>query len=239
MGLDLIWAFFKGDAGRATLTITGLILAAIYFFANRKKRKLTYQIITRSRIISAKGDLAGKVTILFNDKAVQEVGLFQIKITNVGNVPILTKEYERPIMFVALPGTRFLEASIVETKPPTLQPSITVTERTATLSPTLLNARDSIEVKLLIADFDGKFAIDERIEGVELKPGHPKGVLARTYLESAFLVGSSIFWSFFSINSGRARYIVWSVASLALSALVLKYVRSLSFTAHAPNDYET
>jgi len=237
MGFDPIWAFLKSDAGKATLTITSLVLAAVYFFANRKKKKLTYQIITRSRIISAKGDLAGKVTILFNDKAVREVGLFQIKITNVGNIPILTKEYERPITFVALPGTRFLEGSVVEAKPPTLQPLFTVNERTAVLSPTLLNAKDSIEVKLLIADFDGKFAIDERIEGVELKPGHPKGVLARTYLEIIFLVAVSVYSSF-SSHMGRAKVIVTFVAGLVLSALVVRYVRSLSFTAQAPNDYE-
>jgi hypothetical protein len=43
-------------------------------------------------------------------------------------------------------------------------------DRRATILPTLLNAKDSFVLKLLIANFDGQITPDARIEGVELKP---------------------------------------------------------------------
>ena len=43
-------------------------------------------------------------------------------------------------------------------------------DRKATLVPTLLNSKDSLVIKLLIANFNGAISADARIEGVELKP---------------------------------------------------------------------
>ena len=90
--------------------------------------------------------------------------------TNTGTESIKASDYLRPISFAVEEGVRIIEAEISDQQPTTIDAKIQAEDRKAMLVPTLLNSKDSLVIKLLIANFNGAISADARIEGVELKP---------------------------------------------------------------------
>ncbi len=234
-----LWAFLKTDSGRVALTICSILLSAclaiIFFLLNRKSKKLSYQVIARSRLLTVKEELAGKVKITYLGEPVTNVGLFQIRIVNSGTEVIKAADFIRPITFVALEGTGIMDADVVKTKPDNLEAQLEKEWTSVQISPMLLNSKDWIEIKLLIVNFDGRFAIDSRIEGAELKPGRQKGALKGSLVEVAVMWVAGI-----SIAATGARHKAWIAVLpfLLLACLLTVFARSLSGSLEAPNDYK-
>jgi hypothetical protein len=121
-----------------------------------------------TRLVSLKDEKSGRIRLLVDDIPVRDVGLVQIRITNVGTEPIKAADFVRPISFSVADTAHIVEANVSEKSPSSVDAEISKDDHRAILAPTLMNAKDSIVVKLLIADFDGGVTTDARIEGTEL-----------------------------------------------------------------------
>ena len=231
------WTFLKTDGGRATFGIiafVSLAWAITSYLLNKRSKKLIYQRISTTRVLTVKEELAGRVEIYLDGRAVREVGLLRMKITNTH--PTDKVDFVRPIKFSVLPGQTIMDADFVEVDPPVLAPSLQRNDTSVTIEPLLLNEKNSFQVKLLIANFGGTVQLDSRIEGVELKPGRKIGALGQVIVE----IAGGLIFSVLLLVPRRVRLDCWPGLAPAwtLTAVLLKWSKSFRYSADAPNDYK-
>lgn len=162
----------RNDARNGITIIVAIVTSALtitLFRLNWKRKVLVYEFLSMTRLLSVQEGISGRIRVLVDEDEVKDVGLVQIKIANVGTEPIRASDFVRPISFSVDEGVRIIEAEVSDRRSPTIDAEIHKDDRKATLLPTLLNARNSLVIKLLIADFNGKISTDARIEGVDLK----------------------------------------------------------------------
>jgi len=92
--------------------------------------------------------------------------LSEIRIINNGNQPISASDFEHPLTIVFTDATRILTSEIYESSPAEIKGDLISDGHSLLIKPLLLNPKDSISIKALVSNFDGKFFIDGRILGV-------------------------------------------------------------------------
>ena len=164
---DAIWQFIGAVIGVLA------IFASIYIFLRqRSKKSLAYEVITQTELLSIKDEIKGKVQVLFEGQAVQNVHLISMQIFNDGNVSIRASDFERPIRFSFGNRAIVLSADITDVKPKTLKPIMSTESNCIVIDPLLVNSGDAIYITLLLTQHDGTIKLDTRIEGVhEIKSG--------------------------------------------------------------------
>jgi hypothetical protein len=171
--MQQVWDFLKSDAGRVTLSIAAIVasaaVAVTLFILNRKRKRLSYQILSRTRLLSVSQEMAGYVRVLVGERQVHDVGLVHLKIVNTGTEPIKSSDFDRPVSFCVNKDATIISAEITETVPAALEPKFDIEASKITLKPMLLNARDSVILKLLVVDFDGTIQPDARVEGADFQ----------------------------------------------------------------------
>lgn len=158
---DPVWQFVG-----ALLALAAIIISIILFLAQRKRKKLSYEIISKTGILSASEEISGKFQILFQGETVKNVHLLMVRFCNTGNLPITTGDYERLVSLNFKKSERILSAEVSETTPPNLFAKLRTTNQSIELDPILLNPGDSISIKILISEYQNEFEIDGRIVGV-------------------------------------------------------------------------
>ncbi len=173
MAMKQFWDFMTGNGGRTVLAIAAIVISAsiaiTLFILNRKKKSLGYDFISMTRVVSVKEDMAGRIQVLVDGVSANDVGVVQVRVANTGTEPVKAADYVRPITFSVTGKARIIEASVSERSPASIDVLFQKADQSVTLNPTLLNSKDSVVLKLLIADFDGDLTVDSRIEGVELR----------------------------------------------------------------------
>jgi len=194
---DPVWQFIGAVVG-----IAAIVVALVLYSLQRRRKALSYEIVSCEPLISKPGELEGNLQIVFGGQLVRKVWLLIIKITNSGNQPIESTNYERPLTVSVDTPARILTAQITETNPPNLVPqllpdgsggwhselppalALDTDLRIIQLRRTLLNAGDSFAVKMLVSEFSpGRFHLDGRIVGIsdikEAKPRQARLLLLR------------------------------------------------------------
>lgn len=149
------------------VAVITIILSIAIFLAQRKRKKLTYEIVSKTSVLSAAEEISGKLQILFQGEAVKNVYLLVIKLSNTGNLPITTADFERLVCLKVEKSERILSAEVSETTPPNLSATLQNTDKSIQLNPLLLNPGDTIVIKTLISDYQNDVEIDGRIVGVQ------------------------------------------------------------------------
>lgn len=158
---DPLWQF----AG-ALLTLIAIFVSILLYLRQRKRKSLSYTIVSCAPLLSVGEEIKNGLQILYNNKPIQQAHLVLIRIFNAGNTPVTTEDFEHSITLRFGERAGILTSEIVETAPPNLPASIRIEGRKLVLLPTLLNAGDSVELKALVENFDG-LTIDGRIIGVK------------------------------------------------------------------------
>lgn len=163
---NLFGAPFWTFVGVALTFLTVLVMIVI-FFIQRIKKKLSYEITSNTQLLGVKGEIKGKVKILYDGNEVENVHLLSLKFTNNGNQPIATDDFERPLYINLNSEATILTFEIIDENPTNLNTSIRLNKNTLSISPLLLNSKDSFTVKTLVSDLIGFPTIDGRIVGVK------------------------------------------------------------------------
>jgi hypothetical protein len=147
-------------------SIVGIGLAVYFYYRTRQIKELSYSIITATPLLQIGSEIAGRVQILLDGKPIEDVNLLIVTVTNTGNVPIATPDYEQPVTMTFGEKVQIIEADITAKEPENLPIAIERDQTTVTIKPTLLNSRDSLTIKMLIS---GKldFAMTGRIVGIK------------------------------------------------------------------------
>jgi hypothetical protein len=159
---DPFWQFVG-----AVFTLVALAVTVLLYFLKRRRKVLSYEIISRTSLMSVKEEVKGRVQILFDGTPVSDAHMIIMKVTNTGNVPIVPSDYLRPVKFSLGETVQILSAEVMETNPDNIEASVKVDAEAVVLTPVLLNGGDSITLKILLAQFEGEIDVDGRIVGVK------------------------------------------------------------------------
>lgn len=149
----------------AILTLLAIFVSILLYRRQRKRKSLSYKIVSCAPLLSIGEEIKNGLQILYNNKPIQQAHLVLVEIFNSGNTPVTTKDYEHPITLKFGEQAKILTTEIAETAPPNLPASIKIEDEELVLLPTLLNEGDSVTLKALIENFD-ETNIDGRIIGV-------------------------------------------------------------------------
>jgi hypothetical protein len=155
---DNVWQFVIG--------FLGLVFGFIYYLLQRQQKRLSYEVLTNTLLVSVKEEVESRLQILFDGEVVHDVRIVVIRLTNTGNVPICTSDYEVPISLDFGSDSRLLTAQTIDTSPDNLEAPITMETTKAVFAPILLNSRDSITIKVLVSGFNNQLVVGGRIVGV-------------------------------------------------------------------------
>lgn len=211
---DPVWQFVA-----VILGFTGIVTAVVLYVMQRRRKNLSYEIISRTPLLSAREELAGRFQILFEGKRVKEVQMVVVRITNSGNVPITTTDYERPVSLDLGDKAEVLGADVTDTKPDGLEVSIGVKERRrVVLNPSLLNPNDSITLKLLVSAYQGSLTVSGRIVGVRQIRIRGKGKEAVRFLLLAWVAAGVVALGTDVLRT-LPRWVAWILLILTLIIL--------------------
>jgi hypothetical protein len=158
-------------------------------------------------LVSIEEAVKERVKILLDDKPVQDICLVAVRILNSGNLPIVSADYERQVSLCFSENTRIISAEVSETKPNSLQATISLEKTKVVLAPVLLNSGDSITLKMLVNQFDGKISVYGHIVGVkdirelERKSARPAKIITMEGILRLLIMLSIAWLLFFLINN--------------------------------------
>ncbi|QSA97579.1 hypothetical protein [Methylococcus sp. EFPC2] len=166
--------FFRDPAWQfvgALLALIAIAITIILYILQSKRKKVSYDICSNSPLLTLKEEIEGKVKILYENQPVTNVHMIVFKLVNNGNVPILSSDYERPIVAIFEgEDTKIMSAEVVDKSPSSLSGTLTQDRNTITFPMILLNPRDYISVKCLLSNYKKSIKVHARIAGVKEIP---------------------------------------------------------------------
>ena len=148
------------------LTLVGIGVTIAIAVWERNKKKLVYSELVNTSLLSVSDEIRGKIKVLYGKKAIQNVQLVEIKITNKGNVPIAPSDFQEPIVFY-FEDSELLNAEVTDVYPKNLKPEIKQNKSAIHLNPILLNSGEYIKLKMLFTKFSNKIEVTSRIIGIK------------------------------------------------------------------------
>lgn len=160
---DQIWQFIG-----AFLALIALCVTVYLFFFGQQTKLLQVVILANTSLVEVEQSIAQNIKISYKGEDISNLSLVQIKLENTGNKPITEADYVRPVKFSFPSQSRIIEASITESNPANIGMSIQNDQNTATLSKVLLNPKDRVIVRFLVANVPPQtgsipFEVDARI----------------------------------------------------------------------------
>jgi hypothetical protein len=166
---DSIWQFIGAIVGTIAV-IVAAVFGYLTYRVTRRRKALTYEVLSISSLARLHEDVRGHIRLLFDDQEVSDVKLALVRVTNSGNQPIISPDFERPLKFTidqSNESARILTAGVSKTVPDNLGAEVVSTQSEVILAPLLLNTGDSVTINILTTLFDGDISVDGRIIGVK------------------------------------------------------------------------
>ena len=156
---DSIWQFVG-----AIISVLALIVAIIFFYLQRTRKAISYEIISDVAVLSIREELDGKIELLYERIPVQNVHLIIVKIYNSGNISIRPEDYDEkhPITILLNEESEILSEEIVKMYPNNLDVIIKSNKNQLILEPFLLNKKEWVTVKMLVSGFKDDIEIENR-----------------------------------------------------------------------------
>lgn len=166
---DPLWQFIGAVFAFVTISIS----LGIYLL-QKKKKIICYEIISKSPLLSWREEKEGKFKISYEGQVVNNVLSVIIQFTNNGNQPIASNDFERKISISFNDKSKILSVEAFKVEPPNLDLTLTINENQISISPLLLNPKDSFTIRAFLTESDGIFNLDYRIIGVnKISEGPP------------------------------------------------------------------
>lgn len=185
---------FLTDSGwmGVIIGVTSIIVTAFISYKARKRKSLSYEVLSENPLISMGEEVKGKLQLLFDGNPVQHLHLLLVKFINDGNIPVLATDYERPLTLRFDGPSTILSAEHLSGNPNSLVSSAIITDKAVSIEPVLMNGSDCFTIKLLVAEYGGSFQVDARIVGVkQVRTTRSQARLYASWLLPA-LIGLSI-----------------------------------------------
>lgn len=158
----------------AVIAAIAAVVAIFISIKHHQRKAISYKIVSDTPLLSLKEEVKSRVQVLFDAKPVSNTRLVVLKVFNSGNVPIEVKEFENnePIKIDFGNSTEILDAELLESFPSDIKDKAKVTFKDeiggVMLEPLLLNSKDSVTLKVLLAQthLSKEIKVTARIVGV-------------------------------------------------------------------------
>lgn len=168
---DPVWQFVG-----VTLTLLTIVVPIATYYAQRPRKLLGYEIIHNGKILTITEESVGKLQLLYNGAPVHNARLIELRISNVGNQSILPTDFFKTLSVSVNESAVILSAAVVDKQPKDLNVEATFSANVLEITPLLLNAQDSITLKLLVSGYQTGPTLSARINGVtkitEIRPNY-------------------------------------------------------------------
>lgn len=152
---------------QTSISAVAVCLMALFYYLRRRRKEFRCQILFRQPLWTIRDEFAGRTQVLFDGQPVPDVQLMTLKISNSGNQPIASTDYERPVRLSVGDQSTILSAEVVEPHPDQLTPQITILNNALLVQPLLMNPKDSFVIKVLASHLAPDVRCDARIVGVK------------------------------------------------------------------------
>src|SRR6266853_5074399 len=89
---DPAWQFVG-----AVFALIAIVASVWIFLAQRPKKRLLVQTVARVPLVALGSNGIPGLQITFNGNAVENASVFQVRVENIGNVPIVAADFEHPV----------------------------------------------------------------------------------------------------------------------------------------------
>jgi len=164
----------------AVVAAIATIVAILISIKQQQRKAVSYKVISDTPILSLKEEVKSRVQVLFDAKPVGNTRLVVLKILNSGNIPILPSDYIDSIKLSFGADSEILDAEVLETVPSDMKDKAKAPLKddigSVTLEPILLNSKESITLKVLLAQthLTKEIKVAARIVGVSQIPNVDK-----------------------------------------------------------------
>jgi hypothetical protein len=158
---DSLWTFIG-----AVLALVAIVVSVLIFYAEKQRKRLKVETVARVPLVTLGKEGIDGLEITFEGKPLRQATVVMARISNPGNVPIRTADFESPLTFEFLSDAQLLSASVMATVPERMPVTTTVAGQTVVLTPHLLNPGDSVTVRALLSGGPARFTPIARVVGV-------------------------------------------------------------------------
>jgi len=216
----------------ATIGVLTIIVTIMIYRKQLSRKGITYQVISDIPVLSLKDEVKGRLQILFDNKPVRDVRLIILKVWNSGTVPILPAEYIDLVKINFGGNADILDVELLETVPSDIKEkvksSLKIDVESVALEPLLLNGKDSLTFRILLAQtpLTKVVKVNGRIVGINQilnlnKAASPGRYLGRGFLGFSYLIFISlVIYNLFSIYETRFFIKVVLILAILFSALL-------------------
>lgn len=160
---DQIWNFIG-----VIIAILTIVVTLIIFLLQRRQKEISYEITSKTALLTTKEKIQGKIKILYNNTEVQNVNFYELKISNTGNLGIPSEDYERPIRFIFDSKVEILSAEIINSNPKSLTTEVEINNNEIIINPILMNSKDSFTLKTIVSNSgETEVIVDARVKDVK------------------------------------------------------------------------
>lgn len=158
---DSIWTFIG-----AVLALAAIIVSILIYLGQKQRKRLRVERIAGVPLARVGSQGIDGLQVTYKGKSLDRPSIVVARISNPGNAPIHSADFEAPIALEFKQNTELLEASVVETQPSGIPVSAEIKGSSAILSPHLLNPGDVVVMRILLAGGGSRFTPFARIAGV-------------------------------------------------------------------------
>lgn len=210
----------------AFIGLLTIVISIIIFRKQQSQKEITFWVLSDQPILNFveefKNEVAGRIQTLFDTKPATDIRRVEISVWNSGNTPIVENEYTEPIKFEFGENAEILEAIITKTTPNNMNVSLKSDSKHITLEPFLLNRRDAVTFKVLLAQTPimKDVNVRTRVVGMNQILDYNKRNATKRSLARIFLIVSYILFILLSIYSILSIY----ENSILIKLLLISYI---------------
>jgi|GEM_PF-2312731 len=236
--LSVNHTFFSGQAwdivARTVTAITSVVVcirSVLWFFGERERKCLKCDIV-KTPVLRDHKDVDRKLSILFNGRPVQDVGVVNVRLWNSGNRPIAPEDYNQAVRIYCSGNVQILTFKLGETQPPNIEVELTPHnghrhdhagsgDVFLEVERILLNKGDSVAFQFLITGVtDTRLSIVGHICGAPVHEWHR--IRMQSYLShvSAIIVNAIVIVAMMAKSTGSINILF----ALAAPAFIVPYL---------------
>jgi len=173
---DPLWQSVGALISLAGIFIS-IVIALVIFLLQRNRKSLVFDIVAVTRLSPSFENIDNNIQISYKGNIISDVWLALISIINDGISPITAEEYVKSLSIELNSEAVILSSEVVETIPKGIDARINSTIDRVTLEPVLLNAFDSITIKILVSNLYSNPQVVGRIVGIsKIRQADHRGV---------------------------------------------------------------
>lgn len=147
-------------------TLAGLAMPLWLWFADLNSRSLLLSVVSQTALTSEEAGTIKGLQVFVDGVPIVAPTLSVIQVSNDGNKPIPSADYEGPLEVRFGEGTKVIRAEVTATSPRDIEAKLSSEALIVRIEPLLLNPDDSVTLSLLTSGKPPTFQPRARVAGV-------------------------------------------------------------------------